>query len=306
MTVRRVPNGRLRNARLRQPSPAGTGLPMSRRELADLINAHIAARGIGYLCIDANHIGKFERGEHIWPQRDYREALRAILGAASDAELGFHTRRSQPATVAMRKHDEQRLQEPISPADVHAAQQELGAQLAAFRAESRWSQHDLARRVLASRSSIANIETGRQSAPMDFWQAADRALNGDGVLVKAALHLADAQRALAVQTAAQRFAENAALSCADPDRCACSIVVARWSGRETRALREALRLDVAGFARALHLATTRVLAWERPAPCPPTLSEHIALDRLLAQATPDARARFRLLLTGEGFCPGGR
>jgi transcriptional regulator with XRE-family HTH domain len=285
-------------------SPSGSGLILSRRELADLVNAHLAARGINYLCLDANHIGKFERGEHVWPQSAYREALRAVLGAASDAELGFHIRRStQPVTVMPEPEpDEQPLREPISPVDIQGAQQELGRQLAALRAEARWSQQDLARRVLSSRSSIANIETGRQSAPMDFWQAADRVLNAHGVLVKAALHLADAQRALAVQTAAQRLAASAALTCADPDGCACSIVVARWSGRQTRALREALRMGLPAFAQALHVATSRVAAWERPTVRLPTLSEQIALDRVLAHATPDARARFRLLLYGDDFC----
>lgn len=112
--VRRVPNLRLRAARLRLPSPAGTRLPMSRRELADLINAHLADRDIGYLRIDADHIGRFERGEHIWPQRAYRDALRAILGAASDAELGFHTRHDQPAATAKREHPSNALPEPTS------------------------------------------------------------------------------------------------------------------------------------------------------------------------------------------------
>ena len=94
MTLRRKANVRLRAARLRMKSPSGSGLAMSRRELADLVNAHLAAREVDWLCMDAGHIGKYERGEHIWPQREYREALRAVLGVGSDADLGFHTRRA--------------------------------------------------------------------------------------------------------------------------------------------------------------------------------------------------------------------
>ncbi|MFJ8580066.1 hypothetical protein [Micromonospora sp. NPDC093277] len=85
----------------------------------------------------------------------------------------------------------------------------------------------------------------------------------------------------------------------DPDRCACSIVVARWPGRETWALRGALRLDLTGFAQVLNLATATVLAWESPPSRLPRLTDQTALDRVLARATPDARARFQLLLHGE-------
>lgn len=44
--------------------------------------------------LDGNYISKLERGVHTWPNGDYRRAFREELGAESDAELGFHCRRS--------------------------------------------------------------------------------------------------------------------------------------------------------------------------------------------------------------------
>ncbi|GAA2790509.1 hypothetical protein GCM10010522_04850 [Kribbella solani] len=48
--------------------------------------------------LDANYIGKLERGLIRSPQADYRAALRAITGVRTDPELGFRVRRhSSPA-----------------------------------------------------------------------------------------------------------------------------------------------------------------------------------------------------------------
>ncbi|WP_245614330.1 XRE family transcriptional regulator [Actinokineospora inagensis] len=47
----------------------------------------------------ANYIGKLERGLIKWPQRDYREGLRAVLGAGTDAELGFTRNQLTTANV---------------------------------------------------------------------------------------------------------------------------------------------------------------------------------------------------------------
>ncbi|MDT5034492.1 MAG: hypothetical protein QOC94_4663 [Actinoplanes sp.] len=52
--------------------------------------------------IDADHVGRIERGLITWPGRDYRAGFRAVLGVASDAELGFHSRGrtvERPATI---------------------------------------------------------------------------------------------------------------------------------------------------------------------------------------------------------------
>ncbi len=83
-------NDLLRAARLRQPSPHRPGQPMSRQELADAANAYIARFDEGEATLDANHIGKLERGVHRWMNDLRREAFRHVLGAARDAELGFY------------------------------------------------------------------------------------------------------------------------------------------------------------------------------------------------------------------------
>ncbi len=49
-------------------------------------------------CLDANHVGKYERGKNRWPRRYYREAFCAVLGAAAPAELGFYPTRSAYTT----------------------------------------------------------------------------------------------------------------------------------------------------------------------------------------------------------------
>ncbi|MGH3799795.1 MAG: hypothetical protein ACRDTD_06620 [Pseudonocardiaceae bacterium] len=49
--------------------------------------------------IDADYISKVERGEISWPGKAYRSAFRAVLGAASDADLGLHCPRSNETTL---------------------------------------------------------------------------------------------------------------------------------------------------------------------------------------------------------------
>jgi hypothetical protein len=68
---------------------------MSRQELADAVNAYIWREHNIEERLDANDIGKLERGEHRWPGARRREAFRAVLHASTDAQLGFYiTRRS--------------------------------------------------------------------------------------------------------------------------------------------------------------------------------------------------------------------
>lgn len=69
--------------------------------------------------------------------------------------------------------------------------------------------------------------------------------------------------------------------------------VERWTGLETRALREALRLSVRDFAAHLGVGTRTVATWEsaREAICPrPEMQA--ALDTALSQVNDDARSRF--------------
>jgi transcriptional regulator with XRE-family HTH domain len=74
--------------------------------------------------------------------------------------------------------------------------------------------------------------------------------------------------------------------------------VRRWSGRETRALREALRMSVREFAARLGASDRTVSNWEaggqttRPRPV-----WQASLDTLLQQASGNEQARFELLVT---------
>ncbi|GAA1243270.1 hypothetical protein GCM10009676_31060 [Prauserella halophila] len=94
-------NELLRAARLRIESPSSPQQPMTRQELAEAINAHLyrASGGRQVTAVDANHVGKWERGVIRWPAAYYRQALRVILDVATDAELGFTRPRRQPDNV---------------------------------------------------------------------------------------------------------------------------------------------------------------------------------------------------------------
>ncbi len=97
----REPNDALRAARERLPSLRAPGESLTRAELADAVNGHLwRTTGVRYE-LDDHLIGKWERGVVHWPIAPYRAALRAVLGMAGDAELGFHpptdVRRRRPA-----------------------------------------------------------------------------------------------------------------------------------------------------------------------------------------------------------------
>lgn len=104
-----APNDQLRRARERCDSPSAPGQTMTRQDLADLVNAWLWEHTNRQAIVDANYIGKLERGLHRWPNDAYRAALRSILGAATDGELGFY-RPARPArragTVADVKQEE--------------------------------------------------------------------------------------------------------------------------------------------------------------------------------------------------------
>ncbi len=97
------PNDRLRRARERVESPNATGEPLSRQELAELVNAWVydntTPRKV--IAADANYVGQLERGRIRWPQdADRRAGFRAVLGASTDVELGFRRPRRSRSTVA--------------------------------------------------------------------------------------------------------------------------------------------------------------------------------------------------------------
>ncbi len=90
-------NTLLRAARERCESASAPGVPLTRQELAELVNAEVFRATGTVTAVDANHVGKWERGVIGWPAARYRAALRAVLGAGTDRELGF--RRHPRATV---------------------------------------------------------------------------------------------------------------------------------------------------------------------------------------------------------------
>ena len=60
----------------------------------------------------------------------------------------------------------------------------LGQQLALSRRAAGYSQHGLADQLSYSRSTLANVEVGRQNAPWGFWRRCDELLNSDGAIVR--------------------------------------------------------------------------------------------------------------------------
>ena len=71
----------------------------------------------------------------------------------------------------------------IGPEAIAQAQRELGRQLAAYREAAGYNQAALAPFTGYSRSTVANVETGRQAAPLQFWECCDEKLATGGALV---------------------------------------------------------------------------------------------------------------------------
>lgn len=79
---------------------------LTQQELAEAVStAHSRLFG-SEAAIDANHVSKLERGVIARPNRRYREALRAVLHATTDTELGFsrpgNTGRSRSVSEPLR------------------------------------------------------------------------------------------------------------------------------------------------------------------------------------------------------------
>ena len=68
------------------------------------------------------------------------------------------------------------------PQRIAAARRALGRQLAAYRKAAGYSQHQLAPHTGYGRSTIANVEVGRQHVPRAFWQRCENLLKTDGAL----------------------------------------------------------------------------------------------------------------------------
>lgn len=82
-------NHRLRALREETPSRKLPGRAMPRGELAELVAEHVFDHFGTNSPIDRKYIAKLEAGKIRYPNSQYREALRSILGVASDEQLGF-------------------------------------------------------------------------------------------------------------------------------------------------------------------------------------------------------------------------
>lgn len=70
-------------------------------------------------------------------------------------------------------------------AAIEDARRALGTKLAGHRRGAGLSQGALADLAGYSRSTVANVEAGRQRVPPEFWATADNALDADGLLIQA-------------------------------------------------------------------------------------------------------------------------
>lgn len=109
----------------------------------------------------------------------------------------------------------------IDPSEIAQARRALGRQLAQYRSAAGYNQHRLAPQTLYGRSTIANVEIGRQNVPRDFWQRCDEVLGTDGLLTSGY----DQLQAL-VQRQRREVAEF------DAQRSASSLLVTKTSSAE--------------------------------------------------------------------------
>lgn len=106
----------------------------------------------------------------------------------------------------------------VTPEALADARRLLGAQLRAARRGMGVTQSRLAQEVRWSRSTVANVEVGRQPAPREFWVACDNALGAGGVLVARSAAAAELSRRLRDQRTAERIRE---IPFQSPDVCVC-------------------------------------------------------------------------------------
>ena len=85
---------------------------MSTQEVAEAINEYLYLHWNMTTSVDHRFVSNYEGGMYRWPARHYREAFRAVLGAATDAELGFYVKR-MPRSQAS-KGSSPRGQQPIA------------------------------------------------------------------------------------------------------------------------------------------------------------------------------------------------
>lgn len=88
---------------------------MSRQELAEAVNAYLYTATGRRTHLDARYIGRLERGDNRWPRADHRLGLRAVLGAATDAEIGLYNLRRSPSDEAFLATDPVLASRPADP-----------------------------------------------------------------------------------------------------------------------------------------------------------------------------------------------
>ncbi|MGH8791253.1 MAG: helix-turn-helix domain-containing protein [Stackebrandtia sp.] len=82
------------------------------------------------------------------------------------------------------------------PQKIAEMRQDLGKMLAKYRKAAGYRQEDVTDPLNYGRSTIANVETGRQNVPRKFWEQADQLLDADGALLGAYEHLQTSVKAL--------------------------------------------------------------------------------------------------------------
>jgi hypothetical protein len=116
------------------------------------------------------------------------KGVRTPLGPAPESTLVVRTRcrtpenrpGDNPLTRPIGAPKEAYVADRLDVAELRTA---LGKQLALSRRAAGLSQHQLAPLVHYGRSTIANVEVGRQNVPRSFWERCDEELQANGTLL---------------------------------------------------------------------------------------------------------------------------
>lgn len=153
--------------------------------------------------------------------------------------LRFELAQRQLLTSYSERMAPQRRESIVVPPSVEVLRKELGANLRRFRRAAGLRQEGLADVALVGRSSVSNIEGGRQISTRDFWSRADAAVGAQGALVAAYDNIQKIRR--------QPFAVGQAASGAVPT----SSAPTPGSAMRDRSVREAVDACLPQLRRAL-------------------------------------------------------